>query len=149
MAATAGAVTLGDATNVMPINLPSGIAGSVETWTNNSNNTLTIANGVSTADASFNLTIAGTGNTTFKGSITNGAGPLAITQNGTGTITFNAANANTGALTINSGTVTFHGASGWTTGSGLTNAGAQPRPARSSAQYSIPAVPSPRPARRR
>ncbi|MEI7782068.1 MAG: hypothetical protein WCJ18_09120, partial [Planctomycetota bacterium] len=81
--AGAGAVTLGDVTNAMPITL-----GAAQTWTNNSASLLSIVNNVT--NGGYLLTIAGTGNTTISGVVGTGAGGL--TKLSSGTLTLAAAN---------------------------------------------------------
>ena len=64
---TAGAVTLGNATDLMPISITAS-----QTWTNNSTtNALNVVSAISDSVAST-LTIAGAGNTTISGVISDG-----------------------------------------------------------------------------
>lgn len=75
--------------------------------------------GTVTSSATGTLTLAAGGDntsTTFSGVIQNGsATSLALTKNGTGTLTLTGANTHTGATTINAGTLSI--GSGGTTGS--------------------------------
>ncbi len=77
------------------------------TFTNNSaTNGLAIAGGVgaSTAGARL-LTVTGAGNTTIAGAIADGAGQVALTKSGTGTLTLSGANTATGAIVVAGGTL--------------------------------------------
>ncbi|MGC4003173.1 MAG: autotransporter-associated beta strand repeat-containing protein [Pirellulales bacterium] len=101
----AGAVTIGDATNGTTITL-----GGTQTWTNNSANTLTIANAVTMGTNP--LTIDGTGTTTINGVIggTVASGTTALTiGSGAGSTTRlnlgTAASTFTGNILINGGTL--------------------------------------------
>ena len=100
VSATAGAVTLGNATNIMALTL-----GAAQTWTNEG--TLTVLNGI---DLGANLlTVTGTGSTTIQSAVSNTGG---VTKSGTSSLTLNRANTYTGATTIHRGTVTLSGSSG-------------------------------------
>jgi fibronectin-binding autotransporter adhesin len=85
------------------------------TLTNNvaSGKTLTINTIDRDGTNNRNLTIGGTGATTVNGIITLSAGSL--TKDGSGTLTLGAANAYTGATTINNGTLVITGATQATT----------------------------------
>lgn len=93
----AGAVTLGDATNLMPVALAAS-----QTWANNSANPFTVVNGVSATGAQT-LTIGGSGSTTVGGPLTNGTGTLSLVKAGPGTLTLAAANTYTGGTVIRNG----------------------------------------------
>ncbi len=109
----AGAVTIGNSTAANNLNLA--LSGS-DTWTNNSSNTLTVVNGVtsSATTGTQTLTFAGTGNFALNGAIGNGGtgGTVALTQSGTGTTTLAGTDTNTGTTTINSGTLQVGNGSG-------------------------------------
>ncbi len=90
----AGAVTLN-----VPVTL-----GANQTWTNNSSNLLTIGGAVSLG--AFNLTSAGSGNTSISGAI---SGTGNVTKNGAGTLNLSGASTTTGTLTINAGSVNLSG----------------------------------------
>ena len=104
----AGVITIGD-TSVTPTAQVNLALSASQSFTNNSSNTLTIANGVtsSATTGTQTLTTAGSGNETFGGVIGNGStnGTIAFTQNGTGTVTLNGADTYTGATTVNNGTL--------------------------------------------
>ena len=109
---TAGAVTLGDITNTMPISLTAS-----QTWTNNSTATagLTVVNGISET-ATSTLTLAGSGTTLISGAITNGTGTLSLVMNGAlGTVSLTGSNAYSGATTVTAGTLSLTGVSGYKT----------------------------------
>ncbi len=74
-----------------------------QTWTNNSVNILTVG---AIANASFGLTLAGTGNFDLGGVV---SGTGALTKAGGGTATLSAANTYTGATTVAEGTLTLSG----------------------------------------
>jgi autotransporter-associated beta strand protein len=97
--AGSGAVTLGNATNLMPVSLAAS-----QTWANNSAGTFTVVNGVSATGAQT-LTVGGTGNTTVSGAMTDGTGTLALTKADSGTLTLTGANTFTGATAVNGGTL--------------------------------------------
>lgn len=102
----AGAVTLGNATNTLNLAL-----GASQSWTNNSSNTFTVVNGVTSSATSGTqtLTVGGTGATTMSGVIGDGStgGTLALTKSGAGTLTLSTTGNNTfsGGLTISAGTL--------------------------------------------
>ena len=100
----AGAVTIGDASAgaAAAVNL----VLSTQTFTNNSANTLTIANGVSNSSIAT-LTLNGSGNFLFGGQIANGTNALSLTKNGGGSLTLTGAagSSNTGATSLTGGTV--------------------------------------------
>ncbi|MFA4943193.1 MAG: PEP-CTERM sorting domain-containing protein [Lentisphaeria bacterium] len=97
MAAGAGAVTVGDATNTMNV-----VLGAGQTWTNNSTtNALTVVNGI-TMNASAQFTLTGAGNFSF-GNLANGTGTLTLNNQSTGTVTLSGNNTYTGVTYINPG----------------------------------------------
>ena len=108
--ATAGAVTLGLGTAGNQVRL---ILGAAQTWTNNSNNALTLANNQSINTGGFTLTVAGTGNMTTGGGVISGTGGL--TKNGAGTLTLGAANTFSGTTLVSAGKLY------WTNAGGLRN----------------------------
>ena len=115
MAATSGPVTLGDPTNLLPIVL----SGS-QTWTNdNLSDTLMVVSDVSESVGST-LTIAGAGNTTIAGVISDGPGSLGLVMAGTGTLRLTGASTYSGGTTVSSGTLDIGG--GGPTGSIPTGA---------------------------
>jgi autotransporter-associated beta strand protein len=69
------------------------------------------------------LTIGGTGNTTFTGAISNGAG-LVVTKTGTGTLTLNGGDSYTGSTTISNGVVKIGNATALGTGAGAVSVAA-------------------------
>ncbi len=96
IAAGAGPVTIGNATNTLNIAL----AGN-DTWTNNSTaNTFTVLNGITSSAASSTQTLflAGAGNISLSGIIGNGSsgGTVALTSNSTSVVTLGGANTYTG-----------------------------------------------------
>ena len=101
----AGAVTIGSLTALQSVAIA---LGGNQSWTNNSASQFTVINGI---DNGANLlTIAGTGNTTISGIIGSGVTfSGGLTKNGNGTLTLSAANAYTGATTINRGTLNLGG----------------------------------------
>lgn len=101
--AGAGAVTLGHATNLMPIAISAS-----QSWTNNASTTLTVVNGINTSTAGTQLlTVGGSGNTTFSGVLSNGTGTLALTKSGAGNLTLTGLNTYTGATTVSQGVLTL------------------------------------------
>ena len=89
---TANAVTIGNATNNVPI-----VLGAAQTWTNNSSQPLTVVNNV---DNGGNLlSVAGSGNTEIKG-ILSGAGGLNANLSQTSLLTLSGANTFQGPVTI-------------------------------------------------
>ncbi len=97
----AGAVTLGDAANLMPIALSAS-----QTWANNSSSLFTVVNGISTSVAGTQtLTVGGSGNTTFSGALTNGTGTLGLVKTDAGTLTLSGDNTFASGTVINSGTI--------------------------------------------
>jgi autotransporter-associated beta strand protein len=95
--------------------------------TNNSTtNTLTVAGGISASNAGTKvLTLAGSGNASVSGNITNGLGVVAITKSGAGTATLSGTNTFTGAITVNQGTLAINNSSALNIGTSLIKAGAQ------------------------
>ena len=104
--AGAGAVTLGNATNVLNVAL-----NGSQSWGNGSSSLLTIVNpltnSVTTGTATLTLNGAGSGGTTFSGAINdNGTGKVAVNNNTTGgTTLFSATSGYTGGFTLTGGTV--------------------------------------------
>ncbi len=99
--AGSGAMTLGNATNLMPI----AIAGS-QSWTNNSANPLTVVNGISnTLAGAQTLTVGGTGDSVFSGIVANGTGTLGLNKTGNGTLTLTGVNTYSGGTAVTSGTL--------------------------------------------
>ncbi len=126
VASSAGAVTLGNATNGMALSL----TGS-QTWSNNTSTALTVTNGVGLANAgtqTLTLGGSGSGGGLFSGVIANGAGALALNVTA-GTWKLAAANTFSGGATIGSGANLELGngssqsASGFGTGTVTVNAG--------------------------
>ena len=128
---SAGAVTIGSAAANQAVNLA--LSGS-QSWKNDSLNLLTIVNGVSSVSGATTLTInsfvstSATNGVKFNGVISNGGGTTALTiATGTGVIangitTLTAANAYTGATTVQSGQLLLDfSAAGAPTGSGIIN----------------------------
>jgi autotransporter-associated beta strand protein len=106
----AGAVTLGNTANdAFVVSLSAN-----QTWTNNSGSLVSTPNKDATAGVNLNnriLTLDGSGNFTFNGTMRGNTGG-GIIKNGTGTVILNNINNNfTGALTINDGTVAVAGGS--------------------------------------
>ena len=93
------------------ITLGTDITAQTYTLTNNSGYTLTLAGNVTGAASGGTaglktLVVTGTGNTTIGGIIAKGgASNVALTKNGTGTLTLNNANTFTGATAVNAGTL--------------------------------------------
>jgi len=73
--------------------------GSVQSWTNNSVNALTVG---PVNNGGFLLTIAGSGNTTINGAL---SGTGSLTQSASGVLTLSGNNTYTGTTTINTGTL--------------------------------------------
>src|SRR5208282_2390503 len=90
----AGAVTLGNAANPMPIAL----AGN-QTWSNASSNLMTVVNSVAIGNNA--LTASGSGNTSLAGAISGGT----LIQSGPGLLSFVAVGSNYTGPTIISGGV--------------------------------------------
>jgi autotransporter-associated beta strand protein len=90
-------------------NFASGIAFSLasgQTWTNSSSSLLTIGGNVSLANAGTQtLALAGSGDRTLSGNLSNGAGTLALAQSGSGTLTLSGTNSFTGGLSASGGTL--------------------------------------------
>ncbi|MEI6714975.1 MAG: autotransporter-associated beta strand repeat-containing protein, partial [Verrucomicrobiota bacterium] len=76
-----------------------------QSWTNNSGNLLNF-NGGKVDTGGYLLTVAGAGNTTISGPITNTG---SLTMGGLGTLTLSGANSYTGITTINSGSLVISG----------------------------------------
>ena len=114
----AGAVTIGNATNAVPITL-----SGAQSWTNNASTLFTVVNALTTGGNQ--LTIGGTANTTISGVIsgtgslvlngTTGGGPL-VAQ--TPTLTLTAANTYSGGTTINGGMLSMVGGNNAALGTG-------------------------------
>jgi autotransporter-associated beta strand protein len=104
-----GGITVNSGAGAVTLN-PLITLGGVQTWTNNSSNTLTVGGNVS--NGSSNLTIGGSGVTTISGSLGAGAGTLTVSG---GNVTLTGANSYTGGTAVTSGTLTFAG-SGTLTG---------------------------------
>ena len=85
--AGAGAVTIGNGTNIANINL----AGS-QIWTNNSGAMFTVVN--TTDVEGYALTISGNGNTSINGTIQDSAGGGSLIKNGNGMLTLAGVNGN-------------------------------------------------------
>ena len=126
-----GAVTIGSATANQAVNLA--LAAS-QSWKNDSNNLLTIVNGVSSVSGATTLTINNFVSTNvangvkFNGVISDGGGTTALTiATGLGAIangitTLTSANTYTGATTVQSGQLLLDfSAAGAPTGSGIIN----------------------------
>ncbi len=100
----AGAVTIGDATNILNVTLAAS-----ENWTNNSSNTLNVVSGITSAATSGTTTLTfAAGNAAVSGVIGNGStgGAFAISKNSAAsTLTLTGANTFTGGVTISVGTV--------------------------------------------
>ena len=123
-AATAGTVTFGDSTLADPLTVK--VTGG--TWTNNSPNTLTVANSFANTSNGQTVTFAGSGNFLFLGAISE-SGNFNLTASGTGTLTFVGTNTyhnttvNPGA-TIQVGNGGTTGTLGTGSGAGITDNGA-------------------------
>ena len=76
-----------------------------QTWINNSGNPLSIQGGVDTGP-SYTLTVAGSGNVTVGGAITDGGN---VSMVGGGTLQLYGANTYTGNTTVNNGTISMTG----------------------------------------
>lgn len=103
-----------------------------QTWTNNSANTLTIANPVINyiSGTTTNLAIAGSGSTTISGVISSGTfggGPVQLIKQGAGTLTLSAANTYTGATQVISGLLVVNAAGAIPGSSAITLGGATTR----------------------
>ena len=107
----AGAVTLGNATSGSRVAIA---MGGSQTWANNSSNTFTVTNGITSTSGTQTLTIGGSGPTAVSGTIGDGAAGnrVSLTKEGAGRLTLSAANTFTGPVTINSGTLTVTSAIG-------------------------------------
>ncbi len=85
------------------------VLGANQAWTNNSSNLLTVGGSVTgSSGAPTTLTILGSGNITLNGILQDGVGSgntLALTNSGAGTLVLAGANIFTGALTLQSGTI--------------------------------------------
>ena len=115
--ATAGAVTIGDATNLTSLWLAYG-----QTWTNNSGSLFTVVNPIYNGAAT--LTVGGSGNTTISGAIAgtfSGAGSGGVTKTGAGTLTLGGNNNFTGAVSVTGGTMLINGTNAWTGASTVDN----------------------------
>ncbi len=102
--------------------------GGDQTWLNNSANTLTVGGTITDASSSIprTLTLAGTGNTTLSGVISNnGSGIITLTKTDSGTLTLGASNPNTfsGGLNVQQGTVKLAGSNSQGAGAGLVTIG--------------------------
>ncbi len=90
--------------------------GGAQTWTNNSGGSLTVTNANLLDNAGYQLTVDGTGTTTF-GTINNATpvltGSGALVKNGTGRLNVGGVNAGfTGTVTINGGVLQAHNNAG-------------------------------------
>ncbi|RLT06564.1 MAG: hypothetical protein DWI23_01535, partial [Planctomycetota bacterium] len=104
--AGAGAVTIGNASNAVPITMTA-----AQSWTNNSTSGLTIVNNVT--NGGFLLTVAGSSSTVSIGGAISGSGGLATSS--TGTLILTGQNLYTGTTTISGGALSI--GNGGTTGS--------------------------------
>ncbi len=110
---SAGAVTIGNATNLTPITL-----GAAQAWNNNALTLFTVVNSVN--NNGNLLTVGGTGNTTISGALSGGGG---VTMTGSGTLALgNALNSYTGLTTISAGTLSVGNVVVVSSASGLGNA---------------------------
>jgi len=111
----AGAVTLGNATSGSQVAIA---MGGSQTWANNSSNTLTATNGITSTSGTQTLTIGGSGATALGGIIADGAAGnrVSITKQGAGNLTLSAANTFSGGLTVNAGIVSSGVATGFGAG---------------------------------
>jgi len=101
----AGATTIGSST----ANQNVAVALSAnQTWTNNSSNTLTIVNGVSSSSTGTKiLTVTGTGDTALNGGITAGSGGMNLSKSGAGTLTLSGGGALAAGSISNGGSTTL------------------------------------------
>ena len=115
MNAESGNVTLGNGGS--PLRLAVNI-GANQTWTNNSNSTLSKTAGGGVANAinlqTYTLTISGSGNTT-TGTVISGNGSLI--KSGAGTLSLSGNNTYSGGTTVSAGNLTLAGAGNFGTGS--------------------------------
>jgi len=99
--ANAGAVTINNGVKI----------GANQTWTNNSSNTLSIGATITnyTTTTPYTVTLAGSGNTSLGGIISDnsGSGTISLAKSGTGTLTLSGANTYTGTTTVTGGTLTL------------------------------------------
>lgn len=112
VSAGAGAVTIGDtASTARQVIIRTGTLS----YTNNSNNLLTLANAIQTRGSSgtTTVTITGTGNTLASGVVGGGGGAsIALTKSGNGTLTLSGANTYGGAKNVSAGTLNLTGSLG-------------------------------------
>ena len=102
-------VDVGSGANTIASDVVLGTADT-NTWTNNSDNLLTVSGDVSGADK--HLIVGGAGSTNFSGSLSLGSG--AVNKVGTGTLSLSGTTANnfTGGLNIDEGTVNLNKTAG-------------------------------------
>ncbi len=104
----AGAVTLGNATSGSQVAIA--IGGS-QTWANNSSNTFTVTNGITSTSGTQTLTIGGSGPTAVSGTIGNGTAGnrVSLTKSGAGNLTLSGNNNYGGLTTLTAGVLALSG----------------------------------------